>query len=150
MKEVIIGGAEYVPKAEEKAEVKEWPQNGDKYYFVTVFGCVGSNTWGDGAEDESLRDQGIFRTKKEAEQEALRRECMATRWVPEDGAEVFIHISNCYLYGIKRPSEVFHNIEGLMVALAVMVGLAGPSVDQAKARWDKYGEAWIAALTPKK
>lgn len=147
MSKVIIDGVEYVPKGE-KEEIKErpFPQMGDEYWTLLEGNKKHMDTFDGHFLDLARREIGnMFRTEKEAEQEALRRECMATRWVPEDGEEVFIHTPQCMLSGIRRHGEI-SSVEGVVGAFAVMVGLAAPNGKEAKARWDMYGEAWLDAL----
>jgi len=143
MKKVIIDGVEYVPKVE---EVKEWPQQGNTYYYIEAAQSVNEVTWDNHPIDiQRLKVGNCFPTEQKAEYERLRRECMATRWVPEDGEEVFIHTPQCMLSGIRRHGEI-SSVEGVVGAFAVMVGLAAPNGKEAKARWDMYGEAWLDAL----
>lgn len=149
MSKVIIDGVEYVPKGEE-VKTKEWPQEGDDYYYVGSQGGVILNKWSnDDIDKERLACGNMFPTEQKAEYERLRRECMATRWVPEKGEEVFIYMPQCMLSGIRRRGEI-SSVEGVIGAFSVMVGLAAPNDEEAKARWDMYGEAWLDALEAKK
>jgi len=142
---VVIEGNEYVPKAEGKAEVKEWPQHGDQAWYVSIFG-VRSDRYNENDVSDRLLLKQLFPTEKEAEQEALRRKCMATRWVPEDGESFYIF--DMYGQGVLKPSPF--NPKDHAYLADVLLGLAAPTKSEAQARWDKYGDAWMAVLTPKK
>lgn len=56
-----------VEKGQKPVE-REWPQIGDSYYCVNLFGDIGNCTWADDYEDNSVYKLGnCFRTKEEAE-----------------------------------------------------------------------------------
>jgi len=143
MSKVIIDGVEYVPKVE---AVKEWPREGDEYWCVvdtsaniTVFNC----TFNEYSEVDNARKKAgnMFPTPQKAEYERLRRECMATRWVPEDG-----EIWNAMGPGGAAVVGLTYSKDSLAVTEAIILGLARPTAEEAKARWDMYGDAWLDAL----
>ena len=60
-----------------KGAEKVWPQDGDKYYFVTVDGDIILDTWEGGSYDNDIKAVGnCYRTKEEAEFEIERRKVM--------------------------------------------------------------------------
>lgn len=68
--------------AEVKAALKQeadWPQWGDKYWYVDAEGEIDSNPWdGDSYDKSCLAMRNCFRTKEEAELHKLRLETLAT------------------------------------------------------------------------
>ena len=140
MSKVIIDGVEYVPKVE---EVKEWPQHNDEYWCVTEVNadtdtlrlCFAKDSDVDNARKKA---GNCFPTEQKAEYERLRRECMATRWVPEEGAKF-------YGYDFALRTIVLIETSYLWNAEALL-GLLAPTDEEAKARWDMYGDAWLDAL----
>ena len=137
MSKVIIDGVEYVPKGE---EVKEWPQQGNTYYYIEAAQSVNEVTWDNHPIDiQRLKVGNCFPTEQKAEYERLRRECMATRWVPEDGINFF-----GYNFALRR-TVVLVETSYLWNAEALL-GLLAPTEKEAKARWDMYGDAWLDAL----
>lgn len=92
-----------------------------------------------------LRDKIEYMPKPLMPLEALRRECMDTRWIPEVGECFYAMVITPHGYrndGIRHLSEDSCGAE-------ILLGLAAPTSEEAQARWDKYGEAWMAALDPK-
>lgn len=145
-KKVIIDGVEYVPKVEE-VEAKEWPQEGEEYFYVDSANVIDRTTWEADPYDKNdydvkRKDTGnMFPTKQKAEYERLRRECMATRWVPEDGDSYCVTIIDNH-----RQATLTGGGELYACIAEVILGLAAPKPQEAKARWDKYGEAWLDVL----
>lgn len=135
MSKVIIDGVEYVPKAE---EAKEWPQDCDDIWVLTSANVVRKHTFNSPIDDEVLAVGNCFPTEQKAEYERLRRECMATKWVPEDGI-------NFFGYDFALRTVVLVETSYLWNAEALL-GLLAPTEKEAKARWDMYGDAWLDAL----
>lgn len=137
-KSVVIDGVEYVPKAAELSE--DWPKHGDWYCFVTSNNGKRPETFvkGCAADNDRKKAGNCFRTEQEADFEILRRECMATRWVPE-GGEFY------YAYSVAHKSVV--NAPSIY---SVFMGIAALTKKEAQARWNKYGDAWLEVLKPKK
>jgi hypothetical protein len=80
----------------EKLEAKEWPNGGEEYRFVRADGGSGYAHWHDSQIDYQRKSMGIFRTKKEAQAEKMRRESMAQRGeMPEEGGEVYFWGLDC-------------------------------------------------------
>jgi len=72
----------------EAKESKEWPRNGDMYWYVTSSGYINANRWSSHIEDTHRKECGIFSTKEEAQAEKMRRESMAQRGkMPEEGSK---------------------------------------------------------------
>lgn len=60
-----------------KEAEKQWPQEGDWYYWISGDGDVLVDTWDDGLRDKSIRAIGnCCRTKEEAEFDIERRKVM--------------------------------------------------------------------------
>ncbi len=140
---VIINGVEieYVPKVE---EVKEWPQVDDDYYYVSSQGGLILNKWrNDDIDQERLACGNMFPTEQKAEYERLRRECMATKWVPEVGQRLYSF--DFFDHKITQINQAFKK-ELFGYGAEVILGLARPTESEAKARWDMYGDAWMDAL----
>ena len=152
-KKVIIDGVEYVPKVEEyvpkveEVEAKEWPQEGEEYFYVDSANVIDRTTWEADPYDKNdydvkRKDTGnMFPTEQKAEYERLRRECMATRWVPEKSDFFWVVMIDHADLTIKI--EKSYNVLG---GAEIAMGLAAPTKEEAKARWDMYGEAWLDVL----
>lgn len=141
MSKVIIDGVEYVPKGE---EVKEWPQQGNTYYYIEAAQSVNEVTWDNHPIDiQRLKVGNCFPTEQKAEYERLRRECMATRWVPEVGQRLYSF--DFFDHKITQINQAFKK-ELFGYGAEVILGLARPTESEAKARWDMYGDAWLDAL----
>jgi len=139
-KSVVIDGVEYVPKVAEEAA--EFPAEGQGYYYISSIDDKCSTTFSSGSNTDQRRKNtgNCFRTKQEADFEILRRECMATRFVPERGEATFFFANKVLIQ-----DNAFNGY-----AMEVILGLAAPTVKEAQARWDKYGEAWMDVLKAKK
>mgnify|MGYP000513028961 CR=1 FL=1 len=54
-------------------EEKPWPQVGDRYFIINLKGEVMSLTWEGWDFDKNAKEQGIYRTKEQAQQIAQNR-----------------------------------------------------------------------------
>ena len=94
MNKLIIDGKEIslsdetVKNIREQLEDKPWPQIGDVYYLVGRSGGTYDSTYEyDDYDQARIKIGNMFRIRKEAEKENLRRQAMAERWdwIPKIG-----------------------------------------------------------------
>lgn len=72
-------------KLMDKLDSKDWPQQGDEYWYVVSDGSIEGTTCRDHPGDHGRLALGnVFRTKEEAEDHKLRLMSMAQRWRPQE------------------------------------------------------------------
>ncbi len=135
---IIIDGVEYVPKAEEAKEANK------SYFFLGTRNELNIICSENGSVDQERKRVGnMFPTEQKAEYERLRRECMATGWVPKREEKYYRYDFNGKEVWGDTHTDNSYDAEFIL-------GLARPTKEEAQARWDKYGDAWLDALEPKK
>lgn len=117
---------------------KEWPQDGDEYFYVTRDGDVSYSKWGKYMLEEAAAKQGIYRTREAAEMEALRRECRASRPKVYWGSMSYVY----YLEGILNGMFCTFKCAYETDLQVIDSGLYGRTEEEARERWEKYGKAF--------
>lgn len=122
-------------------EPKEWPQEGDDYFYVNGFGDIEEDYFLSRPRSrfqKSLMDRSnFFQTKEEAQMYSLRIESLSKGFMPEDN-EIFWFWNFQY-------SEIWDGVGG-------KVFLLNPKFrtkEECQAWYDEFGASWEYLLKPK-
>lgn len=118
----------------------EWPKKGERFYYVDVCGEVDSHEY-DGLCSACTGWKPKYRTREEAQHEALRRESMSKRWRPNDD-ETYHYFS---LVGGGVYSEIYNSDSSFDHSL-FFIGNCHPDEKSAREWFERYGESWKVLL----
>lgn len=121
---------------------KPWPQKGDDFYFIDIYGYSKRDKFNDLSHNILLKIGNFFQTKEEAQMYSLRLESLSKGFIPQENDEEsqwFWVID----FEIGRPVNTCHNKSHLITPKF-------PTKEECQEWYDKYGASWLALLNDKK